>query len=154
MWYPPAGVTSSPTQGLRQELSTTRPSSPKGEQVKVKTQELTPASWKEIRAGLRCRDGAFKAVGSQPVEAWHAVTGKIPILSTETPLGAGVERSAYIMWMRWYGNEFRVDLWWPLLKARVLQRTALVGAADSDFGNVAASETSDDDGDEAEAEED
>lgn len=37
----------------------------------------------------------------------------------------------------------------------MLQRTAaLVGAADSEFGNVAASETSDDDGDEAEAEED
>ena len=69
-------------------------------------------------------------------------------------LGAGVERSAYIIWLRWYGNELRVDLWWPLLKARVLQRTALVGAADSEFGNVAASETSDDDGDEAEAEED
>ena len=39
------------------------------EQVKVKAQELTPALWKAIRAGLRCRDGAFKAVGSQPVEA-------------------------------------------------------------------------------------
>ena len=37
----------------------------------------------------------------------------------------------------------------------MLQRTAaLVGAADSEFGNVAASETSDEDGDEAEAEED
>ena len=123
------------------------------EQVKVKAQELTPALWKAIRAGLRCRDGAFKAVGSQPV-GLHAVTGKIPIFSTETALGAGVERSADIIWLRWYGNELRVDLWWPLLKARVLQRTALVGAADSEFGNVAASETSDDDGDEAEAEED
>ena len=76
-------------------------------------------------------------------------------MSTETALGAGVERPAYVMWLWWYGNELRVDLWWPLLKARVLQRTAaLVGAADSEFGNVAASETSDDDGDEAEAEED
>ena len=76
-------------------------------------------------------------------------------MSTETALGAGVERSADIIWLRWYGNELRVDLWWPLLKARVLQRTAaLVRAADKEFGNVAASETSDDDGDEAEAEED
>ena len=44
------------------------------------------------------------------VDAWHAVTGKIPILWTEAALGAGVERLNYEKWLRWYGKEVRAAL--------------------------------------------
>ena len=88
------------------------------------------------------------------MEAWHAVTGKTPVLWTEAALGAGVERSAYEMRLRWYGKKMRVGLWWPLLKAHRLHRAALAGADGSDNGTVAGFENSDGDDEEAEAEED
>ena len=40
-------------------------------------------------------------------------------------MGAGIERSDYEKWLRWYGKEVRAALWWPLLKARRVQRAAL-----------------------------
>ena len=65
------------------------------ERVKAKAQELAPALGQAIGAGLRCRNGTFETVRGTAVEAWHAVTGKIPILWTEVTLGAGVKRSSY-----------------------------------------------------------
>ena len=62
-------------------------------------------------------NGAFEAVGGTPVEAWDTVTGKTPVLWTESALGAGVEQSAYEKCLRWYGKETRSGLWSPLLKA-------------------------------------
>ena len=81
--------------------------------VQRKARELAPALWKVIEAGVRCRNDALVAVGATTVEAWHAVTGKIPILWTEAVLGAGVGRSAYEKWLRWYEKEIRNGLWWP-----------------------------------------
>ena len=46
------------------------------------------------------------------VEAWHAATGKIPIRWTEAAMGAGVGRSEYEKWLRWYGKKIRNGLWW------------------------------------------
>ena len=106
--------------------------------------ELTPALWKAIEAGLRCRDGALVAVGVKTVGAWHAVTGKIPILWTKAAMGAGVGRSAYEKWLRWYGKKIRNGLWWPLLKARRLQQADLADANDGDNCAAAGSEDSDD----------
>ena len=62
---------------------------------------------------------------SSTVDAWHAATGKIPVLWTEAALGAGIEGSDYEKWLRWYGKEVRAALWWPLLKALRVQREAL-----------------------------
>ena len=82
------------------------------------------------------------AVGVKTVGAWHAVTGKIPILWTEAAMGAGVGRSAYEKWLRWYGKKIRNGLWWPLLKARRLQRAELADANGDDNGDAAGSEDS------------
>ena len=112
------------------------------EEVKREAWELSPALWKAIEAGLRCRDGALIAVGVKTVGAWHAATGKIPILWTEAAMGAGVGRSAYEKWLRWYGKEIRNGLWWPLLKARRLQRADLADANGGDNGAAAGSEDS------------
>ena len=66
------------------------------------------------------------------MEAWHAVTGKIPILWTEAALGAGVGRSAYEKWLRWYEKEIRNGLWWSLLEAYRLQQADLADANGGD----------------------
>ena len=100
--------------------------------MKREAWELSSALWKAIEAGLRCRDGALIAVGVKTVGAWHAATGKIPILWTEAAMGAGVGRSAYEKWLRWYGKEIRNGLWWPLLKARRSQRADMDVAAGGD----------------------
>ena len=99
------------------------------------------------------RNGAFAAVGGTAVEAWDTVTGKTPVLWTESALGAGVEQSAYEKWLRWYGKETRNGLWSPLLKAHRLQRAAFAGAVGSENRDVAGFENSDGDNDETEAEE-
>ena len=104
--------------------------------------ELTPTLWKAIEAGLRCRDGALVAVGVKTVEAWHAVTGKNTILWTEAAMGAGVGRSAYEKWLRWYGKKNKNGLWWPLMKAHRLQRTELADANGGDNDDAAGSEDS------------
>ena len=72
------------------------------------------------------------AIGGKSVEAWHAVTGKIPILWTEPAMGAGVGRPAYEKWLRWYGKKIRNGMWWPLLKARRLQDLADAHGGDED----------------------
>ena len=76
------------------------------------------------------------------------MTGKIPILWTEAALGAGIERSYYEKWLRWYGKEARAALWWPLLKARREQREVL--GALSGGSEVGDDEIDDDGGSEAE----
>ena len=112
------------------------------DEVKREAWELSPALWKAIEAGLRCRDGALIAVGVKTVGAWHAATGKIPVLWTEAAMGAGVGRSAYEKWLRWYGKEIRNGLWWPLLKARRLQRADMDVAAGGDNDAESGSEES------------
>ena len=57
-------------------------------------------------------------------------------------MGAGVGWSAYEKWLRWYGKEIRNGLWWPLLKARRLQRADLADANGGDNGAAAGSEDS------------
>ena len=57
-------------------------------------------------------------------------------------MGAGVGRSAYEKWLRWYGKKIRNGLWLPLLKARRLQRAELADANGGDNGDAAGSEDS------------
>ena len=57
-------------------------------------------------------------------------------------MGAGVGRSAYEKWLRWYGKEIRNGLWWPLLKARRLQRADMDVAAGGDNDAESGSEES------------
>lgn len=60
------------------------------------------------------------------------VTGKIPVLWTEAALGAVVERSEYERWLRWFGKELHEALWWPLMKARRIQREAADDLSEDD----------------------
>ena len=108
--------------------------------MRDKTREVSPKLWDAIYSDLRCRNGVLEAASGANVEAWHAVTGKIPILWTEEVLKAGVERSVYAKWLRWYGKEVREGLWWPLLKARRLQRVAS-GGDDCNAGEAAAEDS-------------
>ena len=112
------------------------------EEVQSEARDLAPELWEAIEAGLRCRDGVLVAVGCKSVEAWHAATGKIPILWTEAAMGAGVGRSEYEKWLRWYGKKIRNGLWWPLLKVRRLLRAGLADAHGGDDGDLAGSEDS------------
>ena len=75
------------------------------------------------------------------VEAWHAATGKIPILWTEAALGAGVERPEYDQWLRRYGKEARTELWWPLMKARRQLSEAAGDRSEDDVGDDSAGES-------------
>ena len=92
-----------------------------------------------VRGSLQTRTGAA-------VAAWHAATGKIPILWTEAALGAGVERSEYDQWLRRYGKEARNELWWPLMKARRQLREAAGDRSEDDVGDESSgdSDASDD----------
>ena len=63
------------------------------ERLREKAVKAAPALWEAIRSGLRCERGNLVAARGTAVAAWHAVTGKIPILWTEAALGAGVERA-------------------------------------------------------------
>ena len=92
------------------------------EKFQEKTRKLSPALWDAICFDLRCGQGYLHRTNGAAVEAKHAVTGKIPILCTETALRSGVERAAYDKFLRWHGKNARSDLWWPLLKARRVQR--------------------------------
>ena len=94
--------------------------------LRDKTMKLAPALWEAIYSGLRCGRGNLS------LDAWHALTGKIPILWTEAALGAGTDRSDFEKWLRWYGKEVRAALWWPLLKTGRVQRAAL-GASSGGF---------------------
>ena len=96
--------------------------------------------WDAIYGDLRCRNGVLEAATGANVEAWHAATGKIPILWTEEVLKDGVERSEYVKWLRWYAKEVGEGLWWPLLKARRLQRVAS-GGDDCNAGEAAAEDS-------------
>ena len=65
------------------------------ERLRDSATELTPALWEAIHAGLICVRGNLQMRTGAAVGAWHAATGKIPILWTEAALGAGIERSVY-----------------------------------------------------------
>ena len=74
------------------------------------------------------------------MEAWHAVTGKIPILWTEAALGAGIGRPEYDRWLRRFGKEVRTELWWPLMKTRREQREAAGARSEDDGGDESPGE--------------
>ena len=80
------------------------------ERLRDSARELTPALWEAIRSGMTCVRGALTTKTGAAVEAWHAMTGKIPVLWTEAALGAGVERLEYERLLRWYGKEVRAEL--------------------------------------------
>ena len=63
-----------------------------------------------IHSDLRCGNENLQATAGDAVKAWHAVTGKIPVLWTEAALGGGVERPKYEKLLRWYGKEARAGL--------------------------------------------
>ena len=48
-----------------------------------------------VHSDLRCGNENLQATTGDAVKAWHAVTGKIPVLWTEAALGGGVERPKY-----------------------------------------------------------
>ena len=85
--------------------------------------------------------GNLQTTTGAAVEAWHAATGKIPILWTEAALGAGVERSEYDQWLRRYGKEARNELWWPLMKARRQLREATGDRSEDDVGDGSSGES-------------
>ena len=95
--------------------------------------------WDAIRSGLSCVRGNLQSTGAA-VEAWHAATGKIPILWTEAALRAGVERSKYDKWLRRFGKEARTELWWPLMKARRQLREMAGDRSEEDVGGESSCE--------------
>lgn len=44
---------------------------------------------------IQYRNGRVETASVALVAAWHAVTGKVPILWTDAALGAGVDRPVY-----------------------------------------------------------
>ena len=80
------------------------------ERLRDRATILAPALWDAIHSGLRCVHVKLQTATGAAVDAWHAVTGKIPILWTEAALGAGVERLNYEKWLRLYGKEVRAAL--------------------------------------------
>ena len=102
--------------------------------------------WEAIRSGMMCVRGTLLMRTGAAVAAWHAATGKIPILWTEAALGAGVERSKYDQWLRRFGKEARTELWWPLMKARRQLREAAGDRSEDDVGDDSSGE-SDESGD-------
>ena len=109
------------------------------ERLRDSATELTPVLWDAIRSRLSCVRGNLQSTGAA-VEAWHAATGKIPILWTEAALGAGIERSKYDKWLRRFGKEARTELWWPLMKARRQLREAAGDRSEEDVGDESSGE--------------
>ena len=56
-----------------------------------------------VHSDLRWGNENLQATAGAAVMAWHAVTGKVPVLWTEAALGGGVERPKYEKLLRWYG---------------------------------------------------
>ena len=110
------------------------------ERLRDSATELTPVLWDAIRSGLICVRGNLQTSTGAAVEAWHAATGKIPILWTEAALGAGIGRPEYDRWLRRFGKEVRAELWWPLMKARREQRKAAGARSEDDSGNESSGE--------------
>ena len=102
--------------------------------------KLLHSNWEAIRSGLTCVRGTLLTRTGAAVAAWHAATGKIPILWTEAALGAGVERSAYEQWLRRFGKEARTGLWWPLMKARRQLSEAAGDRSEDDAGDESSDE--------------
>ena len=96
--------------------------------------------WEAIGSGMMCVRGTLLTRTGAAVAAWHAATGKIPILWTEAALGAGVERSKYGKWLRRFGKEARTELWWPLMKARRQLREAAGDWSEDDVGDESSCE--------------
>ena len=111
------------------------------ERLRDSATELTPVLWEAIRSGMMCVRGTLLTRTGAAVAAWHAATGKIPILWTEAALGAGVERSAYDQWLRRFGKEARTELWWPLMKARRQLREAAGDRSEDDVGDESSGES-------------
>ena len=111
------------------------------ERLQDSATELTPVLWEAIRSGVMCVRGTLLTRTGAAVAAWHAATGKIPILWTEAALGAGVERSEYDQWLRRYGKEARNELWWPLMKARRQLREAAGDRSEDDVGDESSGES-------------
>ena len=93
--------------------------------MKDRAQALSVEVLEAIYSGLRCRTGSLETALGTTVAAWHAETDKIPILWTEAALKAGLERTKYRKWLRWYDKEMRRGLCWLLLKERRFQRATL-----------------------------
>ena len=110
------------------------------ERLQDSATELTPVLWEAIRSGVMCVRGTLLTRTGAAVAAWHAATGKIPILWTEAALGAGVERSKYDKWLRRFGKEARTELWWPLMKARRQLSEAAGDRSEEDVGGESSCE--------------
>ena len=63
-----------------------------------------------VHSDLRCGNENLQATVGDAVKAWHAVTGKIPVLWTKAALRAEVKRPKYEKLFRWYGKEARAGL--------------------------------------------
>ena len=46
--------------------------------------------------------------------AWDAVSGRIPLLWAEAAMTDESDRDSYDVFLRWYGERIRNDLWRPM----------------------------------------
>ena len=79
--------------------------------VRYKAKIVSKSPWKAVYSGIlysisyfcqlmrgryiQYRNGRVETASVALVAAWHAATGKVPILWTDAALGAGVDRSVY-----------------------------------------------------------